>query len=103
MTLALLQAPSDIPPEVIPILGIVFGSIMTIVLGLPIIRACVRWFERRTERPPLPHNLEGRLDRIEQTMDSIAVEIERIGEAQRYLTRLQTEARPLDSGQQPPR
>jgi len=90
-----------------PMVGIVFGTIMAIALGLPIIRAIIRAVERRTlppQAPALPADLGARLDRIEQTMDSIAVEIERVSEAQRFLTRLQTEQRAIPGGQpQPPR
>ena len=101
--LTLMQGPQDIPDNVIPIVGIVFGTIMTMVLGYPIIRAVIRWIERRSAPPALPHDLSARLDRIEQTVESIAVEIERVAESQRFLTRLQTEARPIGAGQQPPR
>ena len=31
---------------------------------------------------------QGRLERLEQSMEAIAVEIERIGEGQRFMTRL---------------
>ncbi|HEY5219922.1 MAG TPA: hypothetical protein VIJ16_08930 [Gemmatimonadaceae bacterium] len=106
---ALLQGPGpqDIPDNMIPILGIVFGSIMIMVIGLPIVRAIIRAIERHVSPPApaaLPADLGARLDRIEQTMDSIAVEIERVAESQRFLTRLQTEQRAL-GGQspQPPR
>jgi hypothetical protein len=101
--LSLIQGPQDIPDNVIPIVGIVFGTIMTMVLGYPIIRAVIRWIERRSEPPALPPDLGSRLDRIEQAVESIAVEIERVSEAQRFLTKLQTEGRSIGAGQQPPR
>lgn len=79
---------------VIPIVGIVFGTITTMVLGLPIIRAIIRRFERRNApAPALPPDFSARLERIEQTVDSIALEVERVSEGQRFLTRLQTEQR----------
>lgn len=37
------------------------------------------------------HDDEDRLARIEQAVDAIAIEVERIAESQRFLTRLQTE------------
>ena len=101
--LTLLQGPQDIPDNVIPILAIVFGTLMIIVLGLPIVRAVIRWVERRSAPPALPPDLGARLDRIEQTVESIAVEIERVAESQRFLTRLQTDAKSIGGGQQPPR
>lgn len=107
-TLNLLQGPgpNDIPDNVIPILGIIFGTVMIMVLGLPIIRAIIRAVERRAAppgTPTLPPDLSARLDRIEQTVDSIAVEIERVAEGQRFLTKIQTEQRSLGAPQQPPR
>jgi hypothetical protein len=105
MLLQQVILPPGIPDNVIPIIGIVFGTIMTIALGLPIIRAIIRAVERRAAPPSpaaLPADLGARLDRIEQTVDSIAVEIERVAEAQRYLTRLQTEQRAIPGAQQPP-
>ncbi len=102
-----LQGPMVIAPGIpnnaVPIVGIVFGTIMIIALGFPILRAIIRAVERRSEPPAIPSDLNQRLDRIEQTVDSIAVEIERVSEAQRFLTRLQTEGRQVGSGQQPPR
>lgn len=48
--------------------------------------AVLRWRElRRTDTTP---QLERRLERIELALESIAVEIERTGEAQRFAARL---------------
>jgi hypothetical protein len=98
--------PPGIPDNAIPVVAIVFGTIMIMVVATPIIRAIIRAVERRstqTSAPALPADLGARLDRIEQTVDSIAVEIERVSEAQRYLTRLQTEQRAIPGGDQPRR
>jgi hypothetical protein len=40
---------------------------------------------------PLPLELANYLKNLEQSVDAIAIEVERIGEGQRYLTRLFTE------------
>lgn len=103
-----MQGPIVITPglsseSIQAIIGIVVGTILVIAIGLPIIRAIIRGVERRSAPPALRGDLNQRLDRIEQTVDSIAVEVERVSEAQRFLTRLQTEDRPVGSGQQPPR
>jgi len=39
-------------------------------------------------------NVEARLARVEQAVEAVAVEIERIGESQRFLTKVLTESRP---------
>ena len=100
--------PPGIPDNVVPVVAIVFGTIMIMVVATPIIRAIIRAVERRSVQAhapaaALPADLGARLDRIEQTVDSIAVEIERVSEAQRFLTRLQTEQRAIPGGDQPPR
>jgi len=43
-------------------------------------------------------NVENRLERIEQAVEAMAIEVERISESQRYLTKLMSEARQLPSG-----
>jgi hypothetical protein len=106
MLLQQVILPPGIPDNAVPIVGIVFGTIMIMVVVTPIIRAIIRAVERRHHPAPaaaLPADLGARLDRIEQTVDSIAVEIERVSEAQRFLTRLQTEQRAIPGVQQPPR
>ncbi|MGH7670704.1 MAG: hypothetical protein ACRENQ_14560 [Gemmatimonadaceae bacterium] len=90
--------PPGIPDNVVPVVAIVFGTVMIMVIVTPIIRAIIRAVERRHQSAPaaaLSTDLGARLDRIEQTVDSIAIEIERVSEAQRFLTRLQTEPRAI--------
>lgn len=50
-------------------------------------------------------DLESRLERIEQSVDTIAIEMERIGEGQRFVTKLLAErpATPLAEAKNPPR
>ncbi len=45
----------------------------------------------RRYAPALPHELTDRLTRLEQSIDAVAIEVERIGEGQRFLTRVLTE------------
>ncbi|HWH53141.1 MAG TPA: hypothetical protein VN651_16455 [Gemmatimonadaceae bacterium] len=72
----------------IPILAIAIVPIM--VIGLPIARAYVRRVERESTAPPpqLSSEITVRLERMEQAIDSIAVEVERISEGQRFTTKL---------------
>ena len=87
-----MQGPSDIPPEVLPIVQTFFTSVVIIALGVPIIRAITRRFERGPLPPQrLSPELSERLDRIEQAVDAVAVEVERIAEAQRFSAKLQAE------------
>lgn len=84
----------QIPYEVVVIARSFFTMIVVIALGIPIIRALTRRF---VERPPivpgLPPEVGARLERIEQAVDAVAIEVERISENQRFTTRLLSEGR----------
>ena len=69
----------------IPILAI--GCAPIIAIGMPIARA----YARRLEAKPtasIPNDVAARLERMEQAIDSIAIEVERISEGQRFTTKL---------------
>ncbi len=112
-TLAQIQIPMppggpQIPFEVVMIARSFFTTIACIALGIPIIRALSRRFiDRPAPAPVIAGDLTQRLERIEQAVDSIAIEVERISEAQRFTTKLLTQgsaAPGLPAGsQQPPR
>jgi len=55
------------------------------------IHAYLRRMRRKDSYVPAAPYDEDRLARIEQAVDAIAIEVERIAESQRFLTRLQTE------------
>lgn len=71
---------------------------MIIVFGIfPIAIAYSRRIWRRSAKviTTIPQELTDRLMRVEQTVESTAVEIERIGEGQRFMTRVMTEGTPM--------
>ena len=90
---AMLQpGPPDIPPGAIEISEAFFATIAVIALGIPIIRAITRRFERGA--PPqaqVSPEVLSRLERIEQGVEAIADEVERIAEAQRFTAKLMAE------------
>ena len=49
------------------------------------------WRPGESVIPALPGELTDRLTHLEQSVDAIAIEVERIGEGQRFMTRLFTE------------
>jgi hypothetical protein len=61
-----------------------------------------RRFRRRKEKPArkseLPSDSAQRLERLEQGMEAIAIEIERVSEGQRFVTKLLSEAAPVGLG-----
>ncbi len=80
----------DIPPGAIEICEAFFATVAVIALGVPIIRAITRRLERGSQaalqQPPA--EVLTRLERIEQGVEAIAVEVERIAEAQRFSAKL---------------
>lgn len=79
-----------IPPEAVT-LGIAFFIMIAVIaIGAPIARAWARRFERKS-MPQLDAGLATQLQRIEQSVEAVAIEVERISEAQRYMARLQSE------------
>lgn len=92
---------ADFPPQLlIPVLGIIMGTTMTVVLLYPIVRAWTRRMEQK-DAPRVAADVSARLARIEAAVESIAIEVERISESQRFLTKLQAERPPLASGGPP--
>ena len=65
--------------------GIVSGTAWVVLHGL------ARRLGRRPEPPRLPAVDAARMERIEQAVDAIALEVERIAEAQRFTTKLLSE------------
>jgi hypothetical protein len=79
----------QIPGEAVDIAIGFFITCAVIVVGWPISRALGRRFERRGATPMLEAGVTEQLQRIEQAVDAIAIEVERISESQRFLTKLQ--------------
>jgi hypothetical protein len=91
----------DMSPFWIPIIFFVMTGVT--IIGYPVARAIARKMDREALPPKVPLELTGRLERMEQAIDSIAVEVERISEGQRFTTKLLSE-RPQGAPQQlPPR
>lgn len=64
--------------------------------------AWTRWLVRPNQEPPLvsqdrDYRLDQRLDGIEQAVHAIAVEVERLGEGQRFTARLLADRLPVDA------
>jgi hypothetical protein len=95
------------PPRVInegpPQEAYALGGIFMLVVLLPISVAFARriWRRSAVAVAAFPREIGERLLRMEQALEATAVEVERIGEGQRFLTRLFTEgegARSLGAG-----
>ncbi len=71
----------------------VVGTIFMFIVFLPLSIAYARRVWRRSAQvvTSIPQELSDRVMRVEQTVEATAIEIERIGEGQRFMTRLFTE------------
>ncbi len=78
-------------PEIIVPLG-GMTMVLAIVIGRPLVNAWVRKLENESKRPAVPADVAARLERMEQSIDAIAVEVERISEGQRFTTKLLAES-----------
>jgi hypothetical protein len=81
-----------IPPQAVDISIAFFIMIAVMVVGWPIARAFGRRIERRGQVASLDAGTMEQLQRIEQAVDAMAIEVERISESQRFMARLQRDA-----------
>lgn len=81
---------NEIPPEAM----VMSGMGMAMILLLPFSIAMARRVWRRTtlERPVLPPDISDRLSNMERGIEAVAIEVERLGEGQRFVTQLLAEA-----------
>ena len=93
----------DVSPELIPIVAI----ISTFVL-FPLAIGVSRYIWRRASDPPrqrIDVETAAKLERMQQSIDAMAIEIERISEGQRFVTKVLSqrapEALPRESEQRP--
>ncbi|HEX6316973.1 MAG TPA: hypothetical protein VFZ73_19005 [Gemmatimonadaceae bacterium] len=95
-----IQRPFDpdnmIPPQAVDISIAFFVAMAFVIVGLPIARAFARRMDRRSEGVSASE-ITPRLDRIEQAVEAIAIEVERVSEGQRYTTKAIAELRGLPS------
>jgi hypothetical protein len=78
------------PPEEVFVLGGIF--IVVVLFPMAIAYSRRIWKRSSAAVAAFPQELAERLMRLEQSAEAIAVEVERIGEGQRFMTRLFTES-----------
>lgn len=71
-----------------------FTMVAVIVVGYPLARAFGRKMGNEAVQPAVPAELQQRLEHMEHAIDSIAVEVERISEGQRFTTKLLADRHP---------
>jgi hypothetical protein len=83
-----------IPRGVVDMSVAFFVMLAFVIVGLPLARAFARRMDRRSE-PASAGEIAPRLDRIEQAIEAIAIEVERVSEGQRYTTKAISDLRGL--------
>jgi hypothetical protein len=87
--------PADVPPRAAEVA--IAGMIMlgAIIIGFPIARALARRIDRTGLKPKVPVEVTSQLAQLNQAVEAVAVEVERISEGQRFTTRLLSEQHKL--------
>jgi hypothetical protein len=73
--------------------GIVFTIFVLAPLAVGASRMMWKYAAAGPVRHAIPPETAGRLERIEQAVEAIAIEVERVSEGQRFVTRLMSEAK----------
>ena len=84
---------NTIPPQAVDISIAFFVTMAAIIIGLPLARAFARRMDRRGGAAQIPNEISSQLTHLNQAVDAIAVEVERISEGQRFTARLLSEQR----------
>lgn len=84
--------PEAFADAIIPVMGIFLSMLAVIFIGWPLARAFARRIDRRSEKGMInAADVAPQLHQLQESVDAMAVELERISEAQRYQARLLTE------------
>jgi hypothetical protein len=86
-------------PEIVVPLG-AFACACICAIGVPLARAYSRRMDAESRNPQIPSEVAARLERMEQAIDSVALEIERISEGQRFTTKLLSEGKGVSDSRQ---
>ncbi|MEO8336724.1 MAG: hypothetical protein ABI664_17210 [bacterium] len=82
------------PPQVRDISIAFFVMCAVIIVGWPLARAFGKRIERRGDVAQVNPAMADQLQRIEQAVDAMSIEVERISESQRFMARLQNAQTP---------
>ncbi|MBY0491072.1 MAG: hypothetical protein K2R93_14615 [Gemmatimonadaceae bacterium] len=105
---AIVEKPEPVRPPQYDETAAIIGSCLTIFVFAPIAIAYARriWKRGATVIAPVPKEVTDRLDAMGQAVESIALEVERIGEGQRFITKVMGDrqlgagaAQPISVGQ----
>jgi hypothetical protein len=83
---------NDMPPRVKDVSIAFIVMFAAIIIALPIMRAIGKRIERGAPTPvAIPAQMQAQMEHLMQSVDAIAIEVERISEGQRFATKLLSE------------
>ncbi|MBA3889524.1 MAG: hypothetical protein H0X64_03240 [Gemmatimonadaceae bacterium] len=86
------QGIPDVPPHAKEVAMLFIVCLAAAIILTPLMRALGRIIERRSTPPArLAPEIQSQLTRMEQAIDAVALEVERVSEGQRFATRLLSE------------
>jgi hypothetical protein len=77
-----------VPSGAVDIVQAIGATLLLLIVGFPISRAIARWIDRKSAAPHIPVEVSRRMEHLEETLDSVALSVERISEGQRFTTRV---------------
>ena len=81
--------PQDIPPQAMQAINQTFVFIAVLVLGSQLLRIIARRFDKRAQSLAVPGpDLSPQLRQLQESVDAMAIEVERISEGQRFTAKL---------------
>ena len=80
---------TGMPPQIAEISIAFFIMCAVIIIGWPLARAFGRRMDRRSDVGAVNPGVTAQLQRIEQAVDAMSIEVERISESQRFMAKLQ--------------
>ena len=78
----------DVPPLAANVAIASMVMLGVVIIGFPIARALARRIDRTGISPRVPAEVTSQLAQLNQAVESIAIEVERISEGQRFTTKL---------------
>ena len=85
----------DIPPRAKDVSIAFIVMFAFIIVGLPIMRAIGKRIERGAPAPTqIPREMQAQMEHLAQSVDAIAIEVERISEGQRFAAKMLAERKP---------
>jgi hypothetical protein len=86
------QFERDMPPRVKDVSIAFIVCMAAVIIGFPFMRAIAKRIERGgAPKPQIPQEMQAQMQHLMQSVDAIAIEVERISEGQRFTSKMLAE------------